>query len=171
MKTLTATGILSFFFCIQILFAQTDPGLQRAPYKLSVFVDKKTVYEEDLIERPFISPANTIQLYPGEMIFVEIVEADGIIKSMKAVKVISDSSKTVIMSFSQVVEKNKHKSMMLKMYNPFKYKLLYDARISVLNKPGWSDTDVYPVEPGLSAFEIWPDIITSIGLGHFLLKK
>src|ERR1700730_18201630 len=74
-----------------LLYGQDTTQLKRTPYKLKVAVDKKTVYEESLNETPYVLPDNTIQLYPGETLYIEIDQEDGIIKSLKAVKEIRDS--------------------------------------------------------------------------------
>ncbi len=116
-------------------------------------------------------PNNTLQLYPGESVFIEIEQADGVIKSIKAVKEIRDESKTVTIAFTQVANKNVHQQMMLKVVNPFKYALSYKAAIYLMKQKKWVKTDVYPVIAGLSGFETWPDIITSIGLNNWTFQK
>jgi hypothetical protein len=165
--------ILSLLFstCTLFLYAQDTAQLKRTAYKLTVAVDKKTFYEEALKETPFILPDNTIQLYAGETVFIEVEQEDGIIKSLKAVKEIKDASKNLTISFTQTAKKKVHELMMLKVTNPFNYKLSYKASIFLLHQKKWINTDVFPVEPGLSGFETWPDIITSIGLGNWSFQK
>jgi hypothetical protein len=150
-------------------YGQDSTKLKRTPYKLTVVVDKKTVYEEDLKANPYVLPDNTVQIYPGETVYIEVEQENGVIKSMNAVKENTNPGKTLIIAFSQNVKKNVHESMTLKVTNPFSKKLIYKAKIFLLKK-NWVDTDVYPVEAGLSAFEIWSDIITSIGLGHWTFQ-
>jgi hypothetical protein len=150
-----------------ISYGQDSTKLKRTPYKLTVVVDKETVYEEDIKANLYIFPDNTVQLYPGETIYIQVEQEKGIIKSMNAVKENISPNKTLIIAFSQTVTKGVHESMMLKVTNPFAQNLIYKAKIFILKQKKWVDTDVYPVEAGLSGFEIWPDIITSIGLGHW----
>ncbi|HEY6900287.1 MAG TPA: hypothetical protein VI233_06580 [Puia sp.] len=144
--------------------------LKRAPYKLSVAVDKGTVYEEDIKETPYVLPNNTVQLYPGETVFIEVELADNSITGMTAVKENEHPEKTLVISFTQVASDKKHESMMLKVVNPFKQQLSYGAMIFLMKQKKWVKTDVYPVEAGLAGFETWPDIITSIGLGQWKFK-
>jgi len=134
-------------------------------------VDKKTFYEEDLIERPYVLPNNTIQIYPGESIFIEIDQENGVIKNIKAVKEVKDPVKTLTISFTQSVNKKVHELMMLKVTNPFSNKLSYQASIYLLKQKKWVTTTVYPIETGQSGFETWPDIITSIALGNWTFQK
>jgi hypothetical protein len=148
-------------------YAQESPQLKRTPYKLTVAVDKNSVYEADIQAIPYVLPDNTVQLYPGETVYIEVEQENGIIKRMTAVKEIKDSSKTLTISFAQSARKEVHELMTLKVTNPFPNNLIYKANIFLLRENKWANTDVYPVEAGLSGFETWPDIITSIGLGDW----
>jgi hypothetical protein len=121
--------VLFLTITIPLLHAQDTSQLKRTPYKLKVIVDKKTFYEEDLNATPYVLPGNTIQLYPGEAIFIEIDQTDGVIKGIKAVKEIKAPAKTLTISFTQSVNKKIHELMMLKVINPFTYRLSYKAMI------------------------------------------
>jgi hypothetical protein len=152
-------------------YCQDTAQLKRAAYHLNVAVDEKSSYEEDLNETPYIYPDNTVQLYPGEAVNIEINQQNGVIENMKAVKEITDSARTITISFTQSVKKNVQELMMLKVTNPFSKDLIYKATIFLLDKKKWIDTDVYPVYAGLSAFETWPNVIISIGLGSWAFKS
>ncbi|MES2773356.1 MAG: hypothetical protein V4722_04185 [Bacteroidota bacterium] len=151
-------------------YAQDSTQLKRTPYKLIVQVDKKNVYEEDINATPYVMPNKAVQIYPGETIFLEIEQVNGKILSVTAVPEIKNPSKTVTLSFTQTAKKKVHELMMLKVVNPFSYTLVYKAVMSVLPQKKWVETDVYPVMPGLSGFETWPYVITSLGLGDWELK-
>jgi hypothetical protein len=168
LKTLLALAFLAILFSS---YGQDTAQLKRTPYKLTVAVDKKTFYEEDIHATPYILPDNTVQLYPGETVYIEIEQQDGVIKSLRAVKEIADPEKTMIISFTQEAEKKEHKMMMLKVVNPFKQQLVYHASIFLMKQKRWVTTDVYPVEGKLAGIETWPDIITSIGLGQWAFKS
>jgi len=66
-------AFLTIAFCS---YGQDTAHFKRIPHKMTVLVDNSTVYEEDLDEAPFILPDNTVQLYPGETIYIE-VEQEG----------------------------------------------------------------------------------------------
>jgi hypothetical protein len=153
--------LLSF---IRSIHAQDTTGLKRPAYKLNVAVDKDTYYEDDIKSTPYILPDTSIQLYPGETIYVEVIEENGVIKKMTAVPVVKDPAKTITISFSQDKKGNVHELMMLKIENPFRYQLIYKALIFPYQQKRWVKTDVLPVEPKLSAYETWPNIIISIAL-------
>jgi hypothetical protein len=148
-----------------------DTTLKRAAYKLTVVVDKNSFYEEQINATPYVLPDKTIQLYPGETIYIEILQENGTVKKLAAVKEIKDSSKTVAISFSQSVDKDSPELTMLKVTNPFHYRLIYKAKIFLLTKNKWTDTDVLPVEAGISGFEAWPQVITSIVLSDWKIQK
>ncbi|MEP7229061.1 MAG: hypothetical protein ABI691_02345 [Ginsengibacter sp.] len=152
-------------------YGQDTTQLIRPSYKLTVLVDKNSFYEEELKSTPYILPGKTVQIYPGETIFIEIEEDNGIIKSMTAVKEPVHPSKTLTISFIQGVKKKTHELMMLKVENPFPKNLIYKAKIFLLKQKKWVDTDVYPVGAGLSGYETWPDIITSIGLNDWQFQS
>jgi hypothetical protein len=145
-------------------YGQDTGVLKRTPYKLSVAVDKTSFYEEDIQSTAFVLPDKTIQVYPGETIFVEVEVVDGVVKNITAVKEIKNPSITLTISFTQTAKNKVHELMMLKIENPFPKKLLYKAGIYLFKQKKWVGTSVYPVEAGLSGFETWPDIIISIAL-------
>jgi hypothetical protein len=60
---------------------------------------------------------------------------------------------------------------MLKVFNPFKEELSYNANIYPLQHKQWIKTSIYPVAGGLSGFESWPDIIISISLDRWTFKS
>lgn len=160
--------LVSFSFC---LYGQDSTQLKRTPYKLIVAVDKKSFYEEDLKEAVYVLPENTIQLYPGETLYIEVEQENGIIKNMNAVKEIKNPSIIITLSFTQTAAKKVHELMMLKINNPFSTSLIYKASIFLFKQKRWGNTNVYPVMAGLSAYETWPDIITSIGLSNWAFEK
>ena len=146
---------------------QDTTVLKRTPYTLKIDVDKKNFYEDQIGPTPYVFPNNGMQIYPGETIYVEVVQDKGIIKSMKAVNEITNPKTTLTIKFSQQSENKIHQMMMLEVQNPFAKNLTYEATMFLLNQNKWVDTDVYPVMAGLSGIETWPDIIISLGLSNW----
>ena len=146
---------------------QDTTVLKRTPYTLKIEVDKKNFYEDQIGATPYIFPNIGMQIYPGETIYVEVVEENGIIKSMKAVKEITKPKTTLTIKFSQKSEKKIHQMMMLEVQNPFPKNLIYDAKMFLLSNKKWVSTSIYPVMAGLSCFETWTDIIISLGLDNW----
>jgi len=151
--------------------AQDTTEIKRTPYKLTVAVDDSSVYEQDIKAGPYIFPDKTIQLYPGENIYVEVEQDNGIIKSMKTVKENKNPSKTLSISFTQSTKNKVHEEMILKILNPFSQNLVYKANIFLLKQNKWVNTDVLPIQSGLSGYETWPDIIISIALGKWTFQN
>ncbi len=148
-------------------YAQDTSQLKRQPYKLTVAVDKNSFYQEDIKATPYVLPDSSVQIYPGETIYVEVEKENAVIKKITAVKENINPSKTLVIEFSQTTKKKVHEMMMLKITNPFNERLIYKATMFVLKAKRWVPTDVMPVEPKLDGFETWPDIITSIALGNW----
>lgn len=161
--------ILSLFFLTvpSNSKGQDSAILKRTPYTLRIDVNKVNFYEEQIGATPYIFPNNGMQIYPGETIYVEIEQDNGVIKSMRAVKEITNPKTTLTITFSQKSENKIHQMMMLKIQNPFPKNLTYIAKMFLLKQNKWIDTNVYPIAAGLSAYETWPDIITSLGLGSW----
>ncbi len=164
------------YFLILVVFFLTTPFnskgqdstiLKRIPYTLRIDVDKVNFYEDQIGATPYVFPNNGMQIYPGETIYVEVEQYNGVINSMKAVKQINNPKKTLTISFSQKSENKIHQMMMLEIRNPFPKNLTYEAKMYLLKQNQWFDTNVYPVMAGLSAFETWTDIIISLGLGSW----
>ncbi len=146
---------------------QDTTVLKRTPYTLKIEVDKNNFYEDQIGATPYVYPNNGMQIYPGETIYVEVVEENGIIKSMKAVKEITKPKTTLTIKFSQKSENKIHQMMMLEVQNPFPKNLIYDAIMFLLTNKKWVKTSIYPVMAGLSGIETWPDIIISLGLSNW----
>ncbi|MBC7937748.1 MAG: hypothetical protein H7Y86_20555 [Rhizobacter sp.] len=158
-------------FLSNVTNGQDNIPLKRKPYKLAVAVDKEIVYEEDLKDNPYVWPDKTVQLYPGETVYIEIEFNKDTIKRFVAGKENTNPSTTLELTFTQVSNDKVHELMMLKVKNPFKKKLVYEAMIFLMKQKKWVKTSVIPVEGGLMGFETWPDIITSIGVGGWTFKN
>jgi hypothetical protein len=87
-------------------------------------VEKKSVYEVDVAESPFVMNKNIVQIYPGETIYLE---AEMVNDSMmlRSVKEIMYPKRTIIITCTQAVNKGKHQSILLKVTNPFDKALSY----------------------------------------------
>ncbi|MHA4845894.1 hypothetical protein ACX0G7_17090 [Flavitalea antarctica] len=157
---------ITFLLLATSVYAQDLFPLKRKPYVLKVEVDKKTTYEESLPEQNYVLPDLTVQLYPGETVYIEIEQENRVVKNVRAVTENKFPEKTLIMSLSQVSKKKVHQAMMLKIYNPFGYALKYDAKTYLLNYKNWVNARVLPVQPGLTSFETWPEIVISAAVGN-----
>lgn len=170
MKKTTTLTILLMITAIY-LFGQNAPDLHRVAYKNSILVEKNSVFEQKVPASPYVFPNRSIQIYPGETIYIEILLNDTIINSFKAVKEIKDPAHTVTISFKQTSENDVHKNMILSIHNPFSKKLYYEALMSTLANRNWVRTKVIPVAPKLSGIEIWPDLVLSLGLGNWHFRN
>jgi hypothetical protein len=112
-----------------------------------------------------------VQMYPSETVFIEVEQTNGVIKSIKAVKSIKDSTKTISLNFKQTTKGKIHDSMMLTVHNPFPYELEYQAGIFLMKQKKWVKTSILPIGAGLTNYETWPDVITSIALRQWKFKK
>jgi hypothetical protein len=168
LKMLFSLAFLTTAICC---FGQSTSQYKRAAFKLTVSVDEENYYSEDIGVSAYVLPDNTVQMYPSETVFIEVEQTNGVIKSIKAVKSIKDSTKTISLNFKQTTKGKIHDSMMLTVHNPFPYELEYQAGIFLMKQKKWVKTSILPIGAGLTNFETWPDVITSIALRQWKFKK
>ena len=167
-------SILISLFCLLYFsaFSQDSNDLpERKGFTLTMPVDKKHEYTDSIKPTPFIVHADIVQIYPGESIYLEVEQTDGVIRSMKTVRENKYPDKTISISFKQLEEGHVHQSMMLKINNPFKKELVYSARMFLMKSHAWADTDVLPIQPGLFSYENWPEVIVTIALYGWKIKN
>jgi len=127
------------------------------------------IYEVKKEDNKFIY-GESIKLFAGDKIFVEITLVDHSISKFKIVKVISDSSKTITIEF-KYDDFGDHKASLLKVSNPFKKSLSYKAKIKPITSSNYSETSIVPVYPKIYSTEMWPYKIESVILTEFKLDK
>jgi len=162
------------FTCFMLLsshvFAQSNNDRSvRDSFTLSMPDEKGAVYESRVPSSPFVVGLMALQLFPGETVFLEIEETNGLITNIKTVKENKSPDHTLEISFIQNLEGKAHSNIMLKVKNPFKRDLLYDATIQFLKSGRWAKTSIIPVKAGLMGIEMWPDLIMSIGASEWKL--
>lgn len=158
-----------FLFCLLLLtlhaFGQSaNDRPVRDSFTLTMPVDKESYYKSLIPSSSFVVGPQILQLFPGETVLLEIEESNGLITNIKTVKENKNPDRTLEISFVQNVENKVHSGMVLKVRNPFKRDLLYDATIHMMKSKKWVQTSIIPVKAGLFGIEMWPDVIVSIAL-------
>jgi hypothetical protein len=164
------TIILILVLTTALGFGQTNDLPKRDTFTLNIAVDDSSFYNSEIKASAYVLPDNTIQLYPGEKIYVEVELVKKEIKSMKTVKENLNPDKTITITFSQQTDGKKHKGMMLEVENPFNKELEYKANMFLMKYNKWVSTSVLPVQPKLTSFETWTDIIVTIALTGWEFK-
>lgn len=153
--------------CLISSYIFSQEANTRPPFELNLAVDEESYFSAQIPESKYISLNNTIQVFPGEEIYIEAEVKDNVLVDIKRVEEIKDAKKTMIIKFWQEADGRKHKSMMLSVYNPFDKKIKYSALIFLTKHNRWVNTSVVDLEPCLIMYEVWPDLITSIALNGF----
>ncbi len=156
--------ITTLLLCFSIAKSQSNEQINREAFNLKLAVDSINFYKADIPSSPIVNPDNSVQIYPGEKLFLEFELNGQEIKSIKSVKEILNPNKTVTIEFVQETESNIHKHMMLTIRNPFQLDLTYSSMMFLMNNNEWVKTTVLPIKAGLFSIEIWPDIIVSLAL-------
>jgi hypothetical protein len=162
---------IAFFF--GLIMADFCFGQQefREDFTLKLPVDSVRYYQQEVKKSPYFVKENTLQIYPGEHVFIETELKEGKLESMKVVKENVNPSKTIEVEFSQDTEDRKHKGMVLQVSNPFDSNLLYDATMYTVGEPKWVETSILPIKPKLTGFELWNDVIITIVLHNWRLQN
>jgi hypothetical protein len=168
--------ILSAIFFLVVtglIYSEDNYIIERSSFVLRLSVDEENYWEWTVPITPYIFNENYIQFYPGETIFIEAEVLEDRITKLSVVKEILDETKTIVVEFNQIKNKENeriHDIMMLKIKNPFNKNMEYKANIWLLKYNQWTTTSTIPVMAGILSYESWPDIIGSIVLYDFVLK-
>jgi hypothetical protein len=167
MKQIHLISILIIFF-VNSTFSQEQAS--RAGFTLQLAIDDTNYFSADIGPSPYILPENTVQIYPGEKLFIEATIEDDLLTNFTCVDKNSNPDQTIEIEFKQITEGKLHKNMMLSIKNPFKKDIEYKAYIFLVKLKKWVNTSVVNIRAGLSSFEMWPDLISSIALNSWRLK-
>jgi len=162
--------LLTFFLPFFISFCQSNDLLTRRAFTLKLPIDKIHFYQAEISPSNFILPNNTIQIYPGEKLYIEINVKRNKIVDMKSVREIKDSTKTIVISLAHVENDSIYSRTVLDVQNPFKKDLIYIARMYLMKYNKWVPTDVYPVRSKLHSIEMWPEVIVTMALTGWEFK-
>ena len=152
---------------INIIFAQDNN--EREAFDLVLAIDEKQYFSAKIEKSQYVIMDKIIQIFPDEKVYIEADILNNDLTNLKRVDSVSNPKKTMTIEFKQVCDEKKHKYMMLFIENPYKKKLHYSANIYSIKYDKWFSTDVYDVEAGMSNYEIWPDLISSITLDSLKL--
>lgn len=144
--------------------------MARKAFTLKLPIDKTHFFQAEISPSNYILPENTIQIYPGEKLYIEINVKNNEIVDMKSVREIKDSTKTIEISLTHVDKDSIYSRTMLDIRNPFNKNLIYKASMYLLKNSKWVPTNVYPVRSNLRSFEIWSDVIITMTLTGWEFK-
>lgn len=159
--------MLSLAYCVG--FTQNEV-LTRDTFTLILPIDGVSYYEQEVERSPYFFEGNILQIYPGESLLVEVTLKGDEIALMQVVKENINPERTIQLEFTQKTKDNKSEFMMLKVSNPFDKKLNYKAMMFSVGATEWKKTSIIPVQPGLSSFESWKEVIVSLVLSEWSLE-
>jgi hypothetical protein len=151
--------------------AQGKP-LERPATKLRIVIGEGKAFEYDVPQSAYVRDGASVQILPGETIYVEMDFENGKAKNLKAVSAVVHPEKTVTLKFEQKLgglEQNGRDQMILTVVNPFDRQLIYRANMYLIVHKKWVETDVWPVPAKLMGMELWPDPLASLVLYEFSL--
>ncbi|PTY02221.1 hypothetical protein DB347_24430 [Opitutaceae bacterium EW11] len=153
--------LVGFVFVSQVHAAEP---FFRAPFKLTLAVDKERYYEQQVDKLPYVH-ANVVYLFKGDRFGVRITSPNA--PGLPEVTYEPDLIKAdVVFSFSQEHADAKW-MMMLKLESRLDKPLYMSALMTVPGKTGIYRTSILPLQPKLSNFESWPHPIVQLALKDF----
>lgn len=161
--------IILLLFISKNCFAQNEIEF-REPFTLKLSVDTVSFYEQEVFRSKYFVKDNILQIYPNESVLIEVEVQKNEIKSMKIVSENKNPSKTIEINFTQKTDGRKHEYMILEVKNPFDKVLNYNAMMYIVGRNDWLKTSIIPIQPKLTNFELWNDVIITIVLSNWRLE-
>ena len=164
--------VVLMLFAVLTTFAQQDTmsSPRRQAHQLSLPVADKVQYKYDVPAGLFVRNNDTLQLFPGEKVFLEVNHNGREIKGVKAVQQISEPLRTLTISFRQVADSTTHKNMLLTIDNPFDKQLQCTMLLGVILAKRWERGGALNIPPGKTA-QAWPQILISLSLQDWAFTK
>jgi len=135
--------------------------------KVLLILDEQRSINLDYPSRPCVID-DTVNLAPGEKIFIEAEIRDNRLVNLKQVESVEHPDRTIELEFTQNQERDMP-FMMLSISNPFPKGLKYQSSIQYPMKEGFYKTSNVGVRARLKSFESWPQPLTRILLKNFEL--
>ena len=171
-KLLILFAIIIFTSITSNCLAKKNDYSNRKPFKLDLEINDTNYFQAEIPESPIVLASNSVQLYPGEEIYIE-VELDSVnkIKSIKSVKKNLNPKTTLVISFEQIAKKHIHEKMVLSIYNPFDMELIYKPSLLLFKISDWLlKKDIIAPKNQLSV-EVFPELSISIILLDLEFRK
>ncbi len=139
--------------------AKDAPPVMRAPFTLTLHVDRDHFYEEKIGEMPYVYRSG-IYLMKGDKFGVAVDIRDG---KVTAVTYQPDLDKAdITFDFDQKVESDGSSMMMLTIHNRTAFPMKMRALMTVPGEKKAIETSILPIDPGLSDYESWPHPIVKL---------
>jgi len=131
----------------------------RAPFTLTLHVDREHYYEENIGEMPYVYQGG-IYLMKGDHFGVSVTIRE---HKITGIAYQPDLNKAdVTFEFSQKVDSDRSAMMMLIIRNRTSHQLNMRALMTVPGEKGTIETSIIPIQAGLTNFESWPHAIAKL---------
>ena len=163
----TASLMLSSACFPKMKIATREEPVFRAPFELKLHIDNERYYEQTFDRVPYVAD-NDVYIFAGEAFGVDVTITDGEISRLAYQR---DPAKgDVELRFTQQKSPNGW-MMMLVIRSKLKRRLYLDALMTIPGKEEIFNTNIIPVEPNLSDFELWPHPIVQLVLQNLRFSE
>jgi hypothetical protein len=136
-----------------------DEPTMRAPFTLTLHVDRERYYEENIGEMPYVYKGG-VYLMKGDNFGVALKIRDGKVEGVSYQPELGKAD--VTFEFKQVVESDGSAMMMLTIRNRTSHALKMRALMTVPGERQALETSIIPIQAGLTNFESWPHAIVKL---------
>jgi len=155
--------------CIPTILVAQDEEILREESTLTLDIDASNQYVTEVPVSGYLLDDNSVQIYTGETVFIEVELKKKKIEGMKVVSENVNPDKTLVFYFSQKTKGKLHQAMILRITNPFPYKITYSSERFAIDEL-WKSLPTQVIEPNFVTTEVWDDIIVNIILSDFKFK-
>ncbi len=153
-------------------YAQDNDRPVRLPFLMELHMDSITIYQTQIDTSRYVLDESTIQIHPGETLFLEAQVRGEEIISLRSVKQIRELQRTITVTLEQQLRDQEHDHMMLTIRNPFKKSLEGDLSLYKHGAQEWTPPEPmhYPVPPEDALYVTWSEPIVTMLLMDWTLK-
>jgi hypothetical protein len=133
--------------------------VMRAPFTLTLHVDREHYYEENIGEMPYVYQGG-IYLMKGDNFGVSVSFRG---RKVTAIAYQPDTSKAdITFEFNQNVDSDGRAMMLLTIHNRTSHQIKFRALMTVPGEKAAIETSIVPIHAGLTNFESWPHAIVKL---------
>ena len=161
--------LLFFSIIISIQVSSQNQKDFRDSLTVKLTIDSRNSFTTVVEPSPYFIDKNELQIYPGEIIYIEIELKKRTILSMKVVEENKNPERTILISFDQNTRLQTHQGMNFRVTNPFDYDIKCKAEMMDMNYI-WKKIKPFRFKSQKSNYSILPEPMVSLLLSDFKFR-
>ena len=161
--------LLLLFSILQIHVFSQHQKTYRDTLTVSLSIDSRNSFTHTIDPAPYFIDHNELQIYAGEVLYIEIEHKKRKILSMHVVEENKNPERTILISFDQSTRLNTHQGMNIRVTNPFEYRLKWKAEAMDIHYI-WRKIRSFQIKAHNTHYSILQEPIVSLLLSDFKFK-